>query len=84
MGPLLSFEFITLHSIKKPPRLDLKPLPDSLKYVCLGSSKPLSIIIASDLDNEQEGKLIRVLKDHKEAIWWSIIGIKGISPLVCA
>jgi len=42
----------------------------------------LPVIIASDLDNEQEDKLIDVLKDHREAIGWKIEDIKGISPSV--
>jgi len=48
--------------------LELKPLPDSLKYVFLGPDEYLPIIIASDLDRDQEEKLIYLLKENKEAI----------------
>jgi len=32
--------------------LDLKPLPDSLKYVFLGANESLSVIIRSNLDQD--------------------------------
>jgi hypothetical protein len=40
------------------------------------------VIIASDLADAQEEKLLEVLREHKEAISWTILDIKGISPLV--
>ena len=40
----------------------------------------LPVIIASDLDKEQESKLLIVLSEQKEAIGWSLADIKGISP----
>ncbi|KAL5559991.1 hypothetical protein UlMin_036202 [Ulmus minor] len=79
--PFLPIEFT--HSLSESPQLDLKPLPETLKYAFLGPSETLPVIIASDLDNEQEDKLIDVLKDHREAIGWKIEDIKGISPSVC-
>ncbi|XP_073109152.1 uncharacterized protein [Elaeis guineensis] len=66
-----------------PPTLELKPLPVMLKYSFLGSNDTLPVIIASDLTNDQEDKLVRVLKKHKEAIGWSIADLKGIDPSVC-
>ena len=69
-------------STVEPPKLELKPLPDTLKYAFLGSSETLPVIIASDLDDLRELQLISVLQEHKEAIGWSIADIKGISPSV--
>ncbi|XP_026396655.1 uncharacterized protein LOC113291322 [Papaver somniferum] len=43
----------------KSPKLDLKPLPDTLKYAFLGSSDTLHVIIASCLDTEHESKFFR-------------------------
>jgi hypothetical protein len=40
------------------------------------------VIIASDLVDAQEEKLLDVLRKHKEAIGWTIEDIKGISPLM--
>ena len=50
-----------------------------LKYVFLGDTKILSVIISSSLDENQEGKLLDVLSEHKEALNWTITDIKGIS-----
>ena len=58
----------------------LKPLPDNLKYKFLGPAESLPVIIASDLIDAQEEKLIEVLREHKEVIGWTIEDIKGISP----
>ncbi|XP_026378326.1 uncharacterized protein LOC113272743 [Papaver somniferum] len=64
-------------SLVEPPKLDLKPLPDTLKYAFLGSSDTSHVIIASCLDIEQESKLLEVLKEHKEALGWTISDLKG-------
>ena len=42
----------------------------------------MPVIIASDLSSTQEEKLLQILREHKEAIGWSIADIKGISPSV--
>ncbi|XP_059639796.1 uncharacterized protein LOC132282202 [Cornus florida] len=39
------------------PQLELKPLPAHLKYVFLGPKQTLPVIIASDLQKDQEGKI---------------------------
>ena len=64
------------------PVLELKPLPASLKYVFLGPNETFPVIIASDLIEDQENKLLKVLKEHKEAIGWTLGDIKGISPSI--
>jgi hypothetical protein len=38
------------------------------------------VIIASDLIDAQEEELLGVLREHREAIGWTIKDIKGISP----
>nr|XP_027102729.1 uncharacterized protein LOC113723971 [Coffea arabica] len=72
-----------LPSVVQAPVLDLKPLPEHLKYVYLGDNETLPVIISSALSKIQEEKLIRVLREHKEAIGWTIADIKGISPAIC-
>ncbi|CAN6551177.1 unnamed protein product [Malus baccata var. baccata] len=69
-----------LPSIVQPPTLELKPLPSHLKYVFLGEDQTLPVIISSSLTAQEEDKLIRVLKEHKSAIGWTLADIKGISP----
>ncbi|CAN6566345.1 unnamed protein product [Malus baccata var. baccata] len=56
-------------SIVKAPKLELKPLPPHLKYAYLAEFETLP--------------LMRVLKESKSAIGWSIADIKGISPTMC-
>ncbi|XP_050160376.1 uncharacterized protein LOC126633887 [Malus sylvestris] len=70
-------------SIVKAPKLELKPLPPHLKYAYLAEFETLPVIIASDLNPNEEDKLMRVLKESKSAIGWSIADIKGISPTMC-
>ncbi|KAK8686452.1 hypothetical protein V6N13_125477 [Hibiscus sabdariffa] len=43
----------------------------------------LPVIISSKLQPVQEEKLIKTLRQHKEALGWSIADIKGISPAIC-
>jgi hypothetical protein len=79
IAPLVSKEkeeTIVLDSLKT----KLKPLPDSLKYKFLGPAESLPVIIASDFINAQEEELLEVLREHKEAIGWTIEDIKGINP----
>ncbi|CAN6679382.1 unnamed protein product [Malus baccata var. baccata] len=72
-----------LPSVIQAPVLDLKPLPDHLKYVFLGDEETLPVIVSSSLTALDEEKLIRVLKEHKTAIGWTLADIKGISPTTC-
>ncbi|KAM1106336.1 hypothetical protein EV2_003320 [Malus domestica] len=72
-----------LPSVIQAPILELKPLPDHLKYVFLGDEETLPVIVSSSLTALEEEKLIRVLKEHKTAIGWTLADIKGISPTTC-
>ncbi|KAL4342605.1 hypothetical protein GQ457_08G031620 [Hibiscus cannabinus] len=70
-------------SIEQPPKLELKQLPEQLKYAYLGNNETLPVIISSKLQADQEERLIATLRQHKEALGWTIAGIKGISPTIC-
>nr|XP_016441574.1 PREDICTED: uncharacterized protein LOC107767167 [Nicotiana tabacum] len=70
-------------SIEKAPRLELNPPPAHLRYAYLGNSETLEVIISSSLTDVQEEKFLRVLREHKKAIGWTIADIKGISPSFC-
>ncbi|CAH9079820.1 unnamed protein product [Cuscuta epithymum] len=69
--------------VENPPQVQLKPLPSNLKYVFLGCDSTLPVIIASDLTQEQEEQLLKVLRKFKAAFGWAISDLKGISPTVC-
>ncbi|XP_015949453.1 uncharacterized protein LOC107474341 [Arachis duranensis] len=65
------------------PKLELKNLPLSLKYAYLGDNSTYPVIINSSLSKEQEEELIQVLKQHKDAIGWTLTDLKGISLSMC-
>ncbi|CAN6570893.1 unnamed protein product [Malus baccata var. baccata] len=48
-----------------------------------GEDQTLPVIISSSLTAQEEDKLIKVLKEHKSAIGWTLADIKGISPTTC-
>nr|XP_009763529.1 PREDICTED: uncharacterized protein LOC104215424 [Nicotiana sylvestris] len=70
-------------SIEEAPKLKLKPLPPHLQYAYLVDSDTLPVIVSSDLSKLQEEKLLRVLREHKQALVWTMSDIKGISPAFC-
>ena len=70
-------------SIEKPPIMEEKQPPNHLRYAYLGEESTLPIIISSSLSDMEEAKLLKTLKEHKEAIGWSLADIKGIIPSMC-
>ncbi|XP_027348055.1 uncharacterized protein LOC113859495 [Abrus precatorius] len=68
---------------KDEPKVELKQLPSHLRYVFLeeGHNKP--VIINRNLQKDQEEKLLRVLREHKSALGWQILDLKGIDPSFC-
>jgi len=65
-----------------PVALELKPLPNCLKYAFLEPDESLPVIITSDLDRDQEDKLITLLRENKEVPGWTLGDIKGIIPSI--
>ena len=70
-------------SVERPPQLEKKPLPSHLRYAYLRESSTLPVIILASLTAVEEKKLLRVLRDHKNAIGWSLADLKGIRPSMC-
>ena len=69
--------------VERPPQLEQKPLPSHLRYAYQGESSTLLVIILASLTAMEEEKLLRVLRDHKNAIEWSLVDLKGIRPSMC-
>ncbi|RDX99533.1 Retrovirus-related Pol polyprotein from transposon 17.6, partial [Mucuna pruriens] len=63
--------------------MELKPLPSHLKYAYLDREQQLPIIIANNLHQEQEAKLLEVLRQHKKAIGWKLSDLPSINPSIC-
>ena len=59
-------------SVEQPPKMEQKPLPSHLKYAYLGAASTLPVIISASLTELEEEKLLRVLRDHKNALGWSL------------
>lgn len=57
---------------KKVPQLELKPLPEELKYAYIGEEHIYPVVISSTLTSNREGKLLSILKKHKSAIGWTL------------
>ncbi|GKA25355.1 hypothetical protein Tco_0711464, partial [Tanacetum coccineum] len=82
------FEKITINtdykiktSLEEPlTNLELKPRPDNLEYIFLEESSFLLVIVSSQLSAQNKGKLVSVLKKHKEAFAWKTTDIPGICP----
>ena len=70
-------------SFEKPPKMDQKPLPSHLRYAYLRDTSTLLVIISASLTVAKENKLLRVLRDHKDALCWSLGDLKGIILSMC-
>eukprot|EP00257_Ricinus_communis_P022643 XP_015582434.1 uncharacterized protein LOC107262253 [Ricinus communis] len=57
-----------LQIINEPPKLELKKLPNILKYVFLGEGNRYPVIVAFDLSSSEEETTIRELRRLKKAI----------------
>ncbi|XP_070054540.1 uncharacterized protein [Nicotiana tomentosiformis] len=70
-------------SIIEPPQLELKPLLPHLRYKFLGSNDTLPVIVSSLLNEVQVDHLLNVLREHQQAIGWTIADIRGIPVGIC-
>ena len=62
---------------------ELKFLPSTLKYAFLDHHCANLVIISSQLDQDQEERLLAVLRGRKEVIGWNLLDLKGIDPSLC-
>ncbi|XP_062086957.1 uncharacterized protein LOC133793673 [Humulus lupulus] len=70
----------SLPSVEKPSELELKVLPDHLRYEFLGENKTLPVIVSASLYDVETEIFLRILRVHMKAIGWTLADIKGISP----
>ena len=62
---------------------ELKSLPDNLKYAYLDEKKIYPVIISANLSEQEEERLLKILKKHCAAIGYTLDDLKGISPTLC-
>ena len=67
-------------SFEQTPKMEQKPLPSHLRYAYLGNASTLPMIISASLTATEKDKLLRVLRDHNDALRWSLADLKGIHP----
>ncbi|KAK8997928.1 hypothetical protein V6N11_012464 [Hibiscus sabdariffa] len=72
-----------LPSILQSPKIELKQLPNHLKYTFLGDNSTLPVIISNKLSEEEEEDLVIVPRTFKGAIGWTIADIKWVIPSTC-
>ena len=81
--PLREIAQTSVPSFEQPPKMEQKPLPSHLRYAYLRDAYTLLVIISASLTAAEEDKLLRVLRDHKDALGWSLAVLKGIRPSMC-
>ncbi|XP_078166211.1 uncharacterized protein LOC144560859 [Carex rostrata] len=64
------------------PKVELKPLPSTLRYAFLGPNETYPVIVNADLSESQTQRLLAELRLHKKAIGYTIDDIKGINPSI--
>ena len=66
--PLGEIAQTSVPSFKQPPKMEQKPLPSHLRYAYIGDASTLPVIISTSLIAAEKDKLLRVLRDHKDAL----------------
>ncbi|GJZ44234.1 hypothetical protein Tco_0591489 [Tanacetum coccineum] len=61
----------------------MKEIPEHLEYAFLQGEDQLPVVISSTLSIHEKAKLLEVLRNHKRAIAWSVVDIKGIDSSFC-
>ena len=74
---------ISTKKVQQPTTPELKQLPEHLRYAFLGDSYTFPMIFAASPTPGEEEKLLRMLREHRTALGWTISDIKGISPSIC-
>jgi len=80
---ILKVEEELLIDEKQAPKVELKPLSSSLRYEFLGTNSTYPAIVNANLNACQVNSLLRVLREHKKAIGYTLDDLRGIHPSVC-
>jgi len=80
---MLVHEEAPLSDEKHVPKVELKPLPFSLRYEFLCSNPTYHVIVNTCLNASQVVSLLRILRLHHKATIYALDDLKGIHPSVC-
>lgn len=67
----------------KQPSVELKVLPNNIRYDFLDKQLNRPIIVSANLNDEETKKLLMVLRKYPAALGYIISDLRGISPSVC-
>ncbi|XP_058764020.1 uncharacterized protein LOC131637453 [Vicia villosa] len=67
----------------KKPTLDLKPLPNTLRYEYLDDELRRPVIVNVELGAIETEKLLQMLRKYPSALGYNIVDLKGISLSIC-
>ena len=74
---------LPIHEKPTQPPIELKVLPDGLRYAFLNGDTQTPVIISSHLSDEETAKLLAVLEKHRSVFGYSLEDLKGISHTLC-
>jgi len=80
---ILNVEEEPLSEEEQAPKVELKPLPSSLRYEFPGPNSTYPMIVNASLNTCQIDSLLRVLREYRKAIGYTLDDLKGIHPSVC-
>jgi hypothetical protein len=69
--------------VPPPPPIELKTLPEGLRYVFLHGNQNTPVIISDMLSDEETSKLVAVLEKRRSVFGYSLKDLKGVSPTLC-
>ncbi|XP_020266173.1 uncharacterized protein LOC109841631 [Asparagus officinalis] len=64
-------------------KVELQPLPSSLRYEFLGPNSTYPVIVNACLNENETDKLLRTLRMHHKVIGYTMDDIKGINQSIC-
>lgn len=68
---------------KEAPKVELKALPENLRYKFLGLDSTNPVIVNASLNEGEIEKLLKILKKYPKVIGYTIEDIKGINLSLC-
>jgi hypothetical protein len=80
-----SGETLDLPSFEPPqrPPLELKPLPQGMRYAFIHGDKEAPVIISDKLSKDETSCLLTVLEKHRSVLGYSLQDLRGINPALC-
>ena len=74
---------LPIHEKPTRPPIELKVLPNGLRYAFFNGDTQTPVIISSHLSDKETAKLLAVLEKHRSVFGCSLEDLKGISPALC-